>query len=155
VIHLPIGAWAFLVRALCTFAAAVLLLAGLAKLISSAGSSDLLAWVDPVLGMKTRYVFMIAGSFEAALSAYLLWGRKPHVKLILIACTAGEFTLYRLCLWWLGSPHPCKCLGNALDWLHLPSGYVDYSLRGFIIVTLIGSCALLVTSPRLEAAGSV
>lgn len=142
--------WFGLTRMFALATGLVFLLTGTAKLVSSAGTAPVLNWVDPVLGLETKSVFMLAGGMELLAATYLFLGRHLGRKLWLIGLLATEFVFYRAALWAAGSPRPCSCLGTATEWLNVPPSYVEFALKAFLCAALFGSGSLLVLSPNRQ-----
>jgi hypothetical protein len=131
-------------------ASGVLLISGLAKLLSAFGSSRVLHVPDPILQIEFRYVFWIVGTVELLVALFCLFGKRENLKIGLIACLAANFLIYRAGLAIIGWEKPCSCLGNLTDALHLAPGAADLAMKVILAYLLGGSLVLLFLSPSSQ-----
>jgi len=129
-------------------AGVLLLLTGIAKLISITGSARILDTSDPVFTiLNARQMLLIASVLEIAIGTLALLSRAAiQTRLLWISWLASLFGLYRVGLWLVDHKMPCKCLGGALDWAglsdpalrNLSLGLFVYLLAGGYILFFIG-----------------
>ena len=124
-------------------AGSLLLVAAIAKLISSIGSSHILALPDPIFIISFRLVFFIAGIIELAVGYACLFHRQAFIRVGLVAVLSTNFMLYRLGLILVGWHRPCPCLGNLTDALHIPPQTADTAMKIILAYLLVGSYATL------------
>jgi hypothetical protein len=124
-------------------AAAFLLAAAVAKLVSTSGNARILETLDPVLGITFRHVFWIVGTLEIVVAIVSFFGEYIGIKAGLVAWLATIFAVYRFGLWWVGYHKPCSCLGNLTDALHIQPQTADTAMKIILAYLLIGSYATL------------
>lgn len=131
-------------RWFCLSAGLLLLLTGLAKVLSTLGISRMLDMADPVFGLKFRHVFMGVGLLELG-AAFLILATdlRLRLKLLLIAWLSTNFVIYRAGLWLMGWHRPCNCLGALTDFLHLSPTAADWLMKAALGYMLLGSAALM------------
>jgi hypothetical protein len=129
-------------------AAVILFLTGMAKLFSVLGTAAALEEPDALLGLSHRHIFILLGGLELALSAFLLMGRSPQVKLALVAWLATNFLVYRLGLWSMGAPNLCNCLGNLNDYLPVSPRTLNAAAFAALGWLLAGSYTFLIAAWR-------
>lgn len=95
------------------------MLTGAAKLPSAFWGAQILKVRDPLLGVETQTLMMVAGMAEIALCVVLLLWRDDLARAWLLFVVGLEFALYHLCLLFTGWTHPCGCLGSLHGWLGL------------------------------------
>ena len=79
-----------------TSVAVILLITGLAKLISAFGTSEILTLPDPILRLSFRNLMLAGGTFELFVSAFCFFKREQRIlSLSLMAWTATAFSVYR------------------------------------------------------------
>ena len=127
--------WSKVNRTFVFSAGILLLLTGIAKLISITGSARIPDTSDPVFTfLNARQMLLIASVLEIAIGGLALLGRAEiQTRLLWISWLASLFGLYRAGLWLVDHKMPCKCLGGALDWAGLSdSALRNLSLRLFV-----------------------
>jgi hypothetical protein len=122
---------------------ALLLLAAVAKFISSAGQARILLERDPVTGFQFRDLFRIVGGIEAAVALACFFSKQIWLSAGLAAWLGTSFAAYRFGLWEIGWHKPCSCLGNLTDALHIPPQAADTAMKIVLAYLLIGSYATL------------
>ena len=124
-------------------AGTLLLVAAIAKLISSIGSSHILALPDPIFIISFRLVLFIAGIIELAVGYTCLFHKQAVIRVGLLAVLSTNFMLYRLGLTLIGWHRPCPCLGNLTDALHIPPQTADTAMKIVLAYLLLGSYGTL------------
>ena len=124
-------------------AGAMLVFAGLAKLLSAFGNSSYLTSADPLIGVHSRSLLLAVGGVELVVAGVCFAPRFVTPAHALVAWLAATFLVYRLGLWWIGWHKPCHCLGNLTDALHIAPGVADNVMKGVLAYLLIGSCLVL------------
>jgi hypothetical protein len=121
-------------------AGAILLLTGLAKVISAFGTAHILQMSDPILRISFRNLFLLVGGVELLLSLICFsFNKRATLQVSLIAWLATNFAIYRLCLAGIGYQKPCSCLGNLTGVLHIPSEAADSIMKIILVYLLTGS----------------
>jgi hypothetical protein len=119
----------------------LLILTGLAKVISSSGNAPILLESDPIFHLGFRGLFLITGAVEMVVGIFSVTagGDKWLVtRLILLASMASSFCAYRVGTWWIHYYRPCPCLGILTSKIHLSSELADTISRSvafFILAT--------------------
>ena len=124
-------------------AAVILLLTGMAKTVSSAGSAKILLHHDPLTGLQFGNLFRIVGCIEVVVALVCFFRKRIWFPTGLIAWLATSFVTYRFGLIWVGYQKPCSCLGNLTDVLHIPPQTADTVMKIILAYLLIGSYAIL------------
>lgn len=99
---------------------AILILTGLAKIVSSQGSVPILAAADSIFALPYSTLMLSVGILEILVAVVCFSRRIGLSKRVLVLCwITAAFFFYRTGLWWLGSKAPCMCLGSLADSLHI------------------------------------
>jgi hypothetical protein len=120
-------------------AAIILLITGLAKIVSASGWVRFLNSNDTILGITFRHLMLFVGFFELIISIICLYTTKRTLSLSLVAWISTAFAAYRLGLWLIGWQRPCACMGNLTNALHIPPQIVDNIMKVILIYLIIGS----------------
>jgi hypothetical protein len=124
-------------------AGGVLLITGLAKVLSALGRAQVLEQDDPIFGISFRYLMFSVGVIELFISAICILTTKQNLSLGLVALLSTNFLGYRMGLLWIGYHGPCSCLGNLTDAIHLPPKMADSIMKLILAYLLVGSYAML------------
>jgi hypothetical protein len=120
----------------------LLFLAGMAKLLSLSGQSQVLQSHDPVFGISNRSLFLYVGMLEIGLATGLFMlrqsGRPVSLPLALVGMT---FLAYKGTLMYTGFTGYCACLGSLTESLGIDQG--------------VASTALLVVAFLIAATGNL
>jgi hypothetical protein len=106
----------------------ILLLTGLAKIVSAIGSARVLGVIDPFFGVPFRWLFISVGAIELAVALYIFVGRSLVLRGLALAILVTDMVLYRAGLILTHWPHPCPCLGNFTDTIHVSPALADHFL---------------------------
>jgi len=121
----------------------LLLMTGIAKLISAGGSAPVLKYLDPVFRLSFREIFIIVGIIEVLIALVCILSRQVQLCCKLVAWMASNFLLYRFCLLWVGYVKPCNCLGSLTASIHLSERTADYLMKFILTYLLFGSYSFL------------
>jgi hypothetical protein len=136
-----------------TIAAAILLLTGLAKLVSGFGHAKILLMPDPLLIVPFGKLLLAVGAAEVLIAGTCFFSATcQRVKLGLVAWLATVFLVYRLGLWFIGWHHPCGCMGKLAGMLHLSDQAADNIMKVVLAFLLVGSYLLLYLDWRARRA---
>ncbi len=129
----------------CFLSAAGVALAvtGLAKAFSAIGHARALDALDPIFGISFRHLLLSVGLIELFIAFLCLLTEKRELSLIVVAFLATNFLVYRIGLWLIGWDHPCGCLGNFTDALHLTPKTADGIMKVVLGFLLVGSYGVL------------
>jgi hypothetical protein len=125
-------------------AAIILVVTGFAKVWSSFGDAKLLEFVDPLLGVKFRYLLAVVGVLELIIAFVCCLPNRNLVSTGLIAWLGTCFAIYRIALWLTEGPAPCPCLGNLTDKLNISPETANAVTITALIYFVTGSYALLI-----------
>jgi hypothetical protein len=133
-------------------AGGILLITGLAKVVSAFGKAKVLGVTDPIFGVSFGYLMLLVGTLELVVAGICLFSKRQNLSLGLTAWLATSFLAYRIGLWYVGWQRPCSCLGNLADALHIPPNVADGALKIILLYLLIGSYGNLfrVWKPRAQ-----
>ena len=124
-------------------AGVVLVITGIAKVLSAFGNSKFLAVVDPTFGVTFGKLMLAVGVAEIVIALVCFFSKRQTLALGLVAWLSTSFVIYRLGLLWMGWKKPCSCLGNLTDALHIPPQVADNIMKVVLAYLLIGSYGLL------------
>lgn len=134
-------------------AGTILAVTGLAKVWSALTPTKILAVDDPITGLSFGHLLLAVGLIELAIAGVCLFWRSQKPSLMLIACLATNFSVYRLGLFLIGWHRPCSCMGNLTDALHIRPEVADNIMKVVLGYLLIGSYGLLIWQCRLSKVG--
>ena len=123
----------------CYSVSLILLTTGIAKIVSGAGSAQILQNSDPIFLISFRVLFWVAGLFELAVALFCLFSKRVELWAGLVAWLSTSILAYRIGLVWIGYHRPCRCLGNLTDAIHLSPQMADNVIRGVLVYLFIGS----------------
>jgi hypothetical protein len=115
--------------------ALILLTAGVAKSIGIQQSAAFLSKPNSIITFFTnRHLFWGISILEIGLGALLLTRvRTLSKKTKTIFWISSQFAIYRIGLWLISEPEPCKCFGDVFRWI----GASDDFIRAVTIVSLL------------------
>lgn len=120
-------------------AGSILLVTGIAKVVSAFGTSRILDLSDPIFSISFRHLFASVGLLETIVAVLCVCRPKELLSLGLTAWVAISFLLYRSGLVWVGWHRPCPCLGNLSDTLHVNPDLADSVSKVLIGYLVCGS----------------
>jgi len=124
-------------------AGTVLLITGIAKVVSSFGAGQILNDVDPLIGFRFGSLMFAIGVVELTVAGLCLWGRYHTLAALLVAWLATNFIAYRFGLYLVGWHRPCTCLGTMTDAIRVSPQLADNVMKVVLAYLLVGSCAVL------------
>lgn len=116
---------------------------GFAKVVAMFGSARLLDYQDPITALPFRYLLLVMGVLELIIAYLCFFTNNLKLSAILMAWFSTSLVIYRAGLWFMGWQHPCPCLGNLTDALHIPPQTADTAMKIILAYLLIGSYATL------------
>jgi hypothetical protein len=130
-------------------AASLVLMTGLAKIVSASGDAGILGRHDPVFGMPFRVLFWATGLIEIAVAvACLFLLKRVGVSALLLCWLSTGFLLYRVGLYFIGYRKPCPCLGTITDAIHISPSTADLAMKVVFLYLLVGSYTTLIYARR-------
>jgi hypothetical protein len=120
----------------------ILLVTGLAKIVSVFGHAKILDIDDPILGISFRNLMLLAGGIELAISGLFLLTSKYRLNLTAVTWIATVFLSYRFGLSCIQWHRPCPCLGNLTDLIHIPPGLENLLMTLVAVYLFTGSVFL-------------
>ena len=124
-------------------AGCILLVTGLAKVISASGKAAILENTDPLFGISFRHLMLLAGITELVVSGACFLRAKRNHSLNLVTWLATAFLVYRAGLWYIGWRRPCPCMGYVTDALHIHSQTADTIMKIILAYLLFGGYGTL------------
>lgn len=115
--------------------ALILLTAGMAKSIGIQQSAAFLSKPNSIITLfSNRHLFWGISILEIGLGALLLVRVLTlSQKIKTIVWISSQFAIYRIGLWLISEPEPCKCFGDVFRWI----GASDDFVRAVTIVSLM------------------
>ncbi len=117
----------------------ILIVTGIAKLVSAFGSVELLKSVDPILGLSNRTLLLLVGTGELIVAALIARLRGPRVKLGLLAWLSLQFVVYHAAMQRVDGFHTCPCLGYIYNWTGITNEAVNTITQALAWYLLIGA----------------
>lgn len=132
----------------------MLLVTGASKLVSAAGSANILYTIDPIFKIPFQDLFVIVGVIELTVCLVCLLGSRIGLQIGLAAWLATNFLMYRIILFKIGWHKPCECLGNLTGAIHIQPKTADIIMRVVLVYIFCGSYAAVfyLWKQRLKAA---
>jgi DNA-directed RNA polymerase subunit RPC12/RpoP len=124
-------------------AGAILMLAGVSRVIQAFDGSSVWDMPDPVFGLKFRYLVLSFGVAELAVAFLCLFTTKHTLSLGLAAWLVLNLVVYRIGMWTMGWHHPWVLLGGLTDTLNVSPVVADSILAAIAAVLLFGSGSVL------------
>jgi hypothetical protein len=135
-------------RLLIVVAGLLLVMTGLAKLISQSGSSTLLNANDPIFPLTIRQVLLAVGVIEVVIGIICIKSPRHYLSTVLVAWFATAVVIYRLGMWWVGYRKPCSCIGGITDPLGISPDTAENIAKGILAHLLLTGYGLLLLSIR-------
>ncbi len=127
-------------------AAILLLITGMAKIISALGKSEVLGKPDPILGMHYNYLLLSVGLIELGVAVFCLTTASQKMALGFVAVLSINFLSYRVGLWLIHWRGYCPCMGTLPQAIHLSREQADLFGQIIFIYLISGSFFLLTRS---------
>lgn len=132
-----------LIRLFLYSAGMIFLIVAVAKIISGAGGSRILALPDPIVQIPYRYLLLLAGLLELVVALVCLRGKDLILKAWAVAWIASIVGIYRLGLLSIHYVTPCSCLGTFTASLNVKPETADLTMKAILIYLLLGSYTTL------------
>lgn len=116
----------------------ILLLSGLAKLVSSFGHNDILKVNDPLFHIPFRFVFLSAAVIECVIAFLCFYTKHARIGIWLVTWLATVFAAYRFGLWLVHWHKPCNCMGDLTGALHISQPTADAIMSALLLYLLCG-----------------
>jgi hypothetical protein len=126
--------------------AAILMLAGVSKIIGLQRPAAFLSNPNSVFSFISNQVMMLGVSFVEISVATLLLSSIFDLlsRLKILVWIASLFAIYRAILLISKEPEPCRCFGQIFDWFHLEDSVVRLITNGTFLFLLIPSSLLVI-----------
>jgi len=116
---------------------------GAAKAFGAFGQAKMLHLRDPILGLRFGHLMLGLAVAELTIASVCLFSGRRKLSLVLVAWMSTNFAVYRVGLWLIGWHHPCACLGNLTDALHISADTGESLVKMLLTYLLIGSYLML------------
>ncbi len=124
--------------------AVILLITGLAKIVSSFGAAGILNQHDPFFRISFRHLMLLMGFLELTIAySCFRFPKEQELQLWSLVWLPICFVTYRLGLSWIGYQEPCHCLGNLADVLGVSNLMARRISQGVIIYLFTGGITML------------
>jgi hypothetical protein len=124
--------------------AVLLLLTGMAKLISAIQKVAALGLSDPLIRfLSFKQISIVAGIVEIAVALYIFKSSNVIRQLEMVAWLSLLFIAYHVGLYLIQFHGVCPCLGNANSWLKLSDNSINNLTLGLLAYFSIGSILML------------
>ena len=128
----------------------ILLITGIAKVLSAFGEARILGTNDPILGVSFRSLMSLAGVIELVISGICFLTNKYALSLDAIAWIATVFLSYHFGLSYVHWHRPCPCLGNLTDLVHIPPSLANLILTWVAIYLFLGSVVCRIRTSKVS-----
>jgi hypothetical protein len=125
-------------------AGGILLVAASIRFVIAAGSAQVLALPEPMLGIPIRYAVLMVGGLELAAALICLFGKQPGLQAAWLAWLATNFVVYRISLLWMNFHPQATCIGSLTDPFHLSHGMTGFVIGIMPLFLLVGGYAAMV-----------
>ena len=141
------GRWATVVKWYLWTSGAILMLAGVSKVIGLQRPAAFLSNPNSVFSFISNQVIMVGVSFVEISVAILLLSSIFDLlsRLKMLFWIASLFAIYRSILFISKEPEPCRCFGQIFDWFHLEDSVVRLITNGAFLFLLVPSSLLVIT----------
>ncbi|HTY86463.1 MAG TPA: MauE/DoxX family redox-associated membrane protein [Candidatus Acidoferrum sp.] len=137
---------AIFVNAFCVSAGVILIMTGLAKVVSAFGRAGILKQSDPIFGISFEALMLFVGGLEIVIAGICLYLKNRTVAMVAVAWLSSCFLFYRAGLRFIGWHHPCHCLGNLTDFIRISPEMADKLMTAILGYLLLGSYLALFCS---------
>jgi hypothetical protein len=139
--------WATVVKWYLWTSGAILMLAGVSKVIGLQRPAAFLSNPNSVFSFISNQVIMVGVSFVEISVATLLLSSIFDLlsRLKMLFWIASLFAIYRSILFISKEPEPCRCFGQIFDWFHLEDSVVQLITNGAFLFLLVPSSLLVIT----------
>lgn len=124
-------------------AAAILIVTGVAKIVSALPQAKLLLVEDPIFRIQFRSLLLGVGVLEILVALFCITQRPSQRSVLLIAFFSYNFVLYRAGLWWINYGI-CPCMGTLTESLGIPARFADTVMKCLAGYLFVGSTMLMV-----------
>jgi hypothetical protein len=137
----------------------IFFITGVAKLWSSYGSARVLEEYDPIFGITFYHLMQVVGIVELVLavfcwvSCYSATAKNMHQAIFLVTWFSTLLLGYRFGLSYVDWSHPCRCLGDFTQALHISERAADILMKLILCYLLIGSYGLLIWRWKIRLPG--
>jgi hypothetical protein len=119
------------VKSYSTVSAAILVITAAAKLVTVMLSNSVrLAYIDPLVGVRTSYLLSGVAISEIIAAAVVITVPSTAIRGFACMFFGGEFLIYRIFHYLYQLPQPCPCLGALSDWIGISVKTADCVLLG-------------------------
>lgn len=125
---MTLNARGFLVSFYRASAVFLLLVTGTAKLVSAVGQQGVLDTIDPIFGIRLRWLLMLLGVVELVVAFTLVKHGKPWFACLLSSMLGAQFILYHKIFQIEVYNRGCPCLGTMAQWLPVPQPDINIML---------------------------
>jgi hypothetical protein len=135
-------------------AAVLLVITGLAKLVSSFGTAGIIDYPDPVFSISFRSLMRGVAVVELLVACVCFYGRNDYFRAACVSVLATNFLLYRIANIWMGYHNLCRCLGNLTDALHIRPNHAEIIVKiilGYLLVVGFGTLFSLLRRRNIPA----
>jgi len=139
------------VKIFVNLAGAILLAAGLSRLLIAAEGAQFLSLPDPALGIPLHYALLVVGGIESLVALICLFGKRIHFQVGWLAWLATSYLVFQIGLFWMHCHPQATCIGSLTDPLHLSRGIAGWFVMALTIYIILGSYIALI---RLWANGT-
>jgi hypothetical protein len=123
----------------------ILLVAALNRFVIAAGSAQVLALPEPMLGIPLRYAVLLVGGLELVVALICLFGKQTGLKIGWLAWLGTDYLVFQAALFWTHCHPQATCIGSLTDPLNLSRGVIGM-ITGFLLplYLILGSYAAVI-----------
>jgi hypothetical protein len=128
----------------------ILLVSGIAKIVSVFDAVKPYQVYDPIFGIPYGNLLLFAGALELLLAIIIIKNPNSTCSLAAITVFASSLLAYRVSLWWIGWRLPCGCLGSLSRLLKLSPQMVEDLTKIILAYLVVVGYCFLIFQPRLR-----
>ncbi len=138
------------IRCFLVACSAILGITGLLKLVSVFGHDRILQSYDPLFGIQTRFILIIAGAIDVFIATALIRSKNSRSSHWLVSWVGFKFLLYRGFPVFSRNDNQRPCLGTIFGWLKLNALLLNGILMALSSLMFLGDLVprAQLTSPR-------
>lgn len=126
----------------------ILVITAMLKLMTILVGGRALQTFEPVLGLPTRWIVLLAGLVEINACVYLVYGHENSWKGLMVAAIGAELLLYHAMLWAVGYTGPCACMGGLWQWTGISDHWINVVSELLALYLCLCGCVLFVQARK-------
>jgi hypothetical protein len=127
----------------------ILLLAGATNVLDVLARSHQPPSLDPLVGLPSHWLALFVAAAEVLVACVFLFTSKRTLALGLLAWLVANLVVYRMGLWWHGSPHPYEWVAPLTNTLNISPRWADCLVAVLAAYLFTGSISIVYLQRRM------